>query len=157
MFIIMKKCALQTVILGLALLCGNQNSLANSGTKNIYSPTGPVIAAIKADITANRLTRPTGNNAMENIHRLGLIAPGDPRIRSYKDKVAAKLISLGEQALQENKHDQAKILALRALKVAPHYAEADFILNTVREAHLSERNALTFTPPKLKDGVVTTD
>ncbi|WP_281645326.1 hypothetical protein [Parendozoicomonas sp. Alg238-R29] len=101
---------------------------------NQYSATGPVISAIEADITANRLTRPTGNNAMEKIHRLELISPNDPLAEKYREKIARQLVKLGQKAFLDKKYYRAKVLALRALDVSPAYPDAGYILDAIREA-----------------------
>ncbi|WP_087109588.1 hypothetical protein [Parendozoicomonas haliclonae] len=117
-----------------AALAGCQSQPRKDASLEIYSPAGPVVAAIEADIAANRLTRPTGNNALEKIHRLSLIAPGDARIEQYKDEVAVQLVKLGQQAFLDKKYERARLLALRALKISPETPEAGFILDAVTEA-----------------------
>ena len=116
-------------LLVLALITGCQTD------SQLYSPTGPVIAAIETDLAANRLTRPTGNNAMEKIDRLALIAPDDPRIQEYRNQVTVQLISLGQKAFVDGRLYRAKLLALRAMEIDPHNAEAGYILNAVAEAN----------------------
>ena len=118
-------------LLALLILGGCQTT---PSSHDLHSPAGPVISAIETDIAANRLTRPTGNNAMEKIERLALIAPGDPRIETYKNDVVQQLVNLGQQAFLDGKNDQAKVLAFRALKIEPDNADAGYILDAVRES-----------------------
>ena len=101
---------------------------------NLHTPTGPVIAGIEADIAANRLTRPTGHNALEKIRRLELISPNNPTAKQYREKVASQLVTLGQKAFVDQKYYRAKLLAVRALEIIPDYPEAGFILDAVREA-----------------------
>ncbi|MTI14940.1 hypothetical protein [Sansalvadorimonas verongulae] len=119
--------------LALLLLTGCQTAPQPVKT-SLHTPTGPVVAGIEADIAANRLTRPTGHNALEKIQRLELISPHSPAIGTYREQVAQQLVALGQKAFIQQKYDRAKLLAVRALKVLPDYPEAGFILDAVREA-----------------------
>ncbi len=116
--------------------CQSTSPTKDTSEYDIYSPSGPVIHAIQKDIAANRLTRPTGNNALEKIQRLKLINPNSPAIDEYETKIARKLVSLGQKAFLDNNYDQAKILAVRALEIKPDLADAGYILDAVREAEM---------------------
>ncbi len=120
--------------MALLLLAGCQTTSQSKSAHNLFSPTGPVVTAIEKDIAANRLTRPTGNNALEKINRLSLIAPGDSRIDAYRVRVSNRLVQLGQKAFLDKKYYRAKLLALRALKISREHAEAGYILDAIREA-----------------------
>ena len=118
-------------LVALLILAGCQTA---PQSHHLHTPTGPVIAGIEADISANRLTRPTGHNALEKIQRLELISPNNPAAEKYRKRVANQLVALGQKAFVDQKYYRAKLLAVRALEIIPDYPEAGFILDAVREA-----------------------
>ena len=70
---------------------------------------------IEADLLANRLSRPKGNNAIEKIEALRRENPGDPAIAGYEKEVIDRYLVLADRRLKKNNPPQRRDLEV-ALK-----------------------------------------
>lgn len=70
---------------------------------------------IEADLAANRLSKPKGNNAIEKIEALRRQNPGDPAIAGYEKEVIDRYLILADRRLKRNNPPQRRDLEV-ALK-----------------------------------------
>lgn len=124
----MKKQLLLLSALIIILLTGCQTNQVLTTAEN------PLYRAIEVDLAANRLTKPTDNNAMEKVDHLAATSPDDPRIAQYRSRITDKLVILGQQAFLNGHLNRARQLAFRAIEITPDHEEAGYILAAVAEA-----------------------
>ncbi len=137
----MKKQFQLLPVFALTLFAGCQ-TLTQPVTVIDADPAASIVASIESNLAADRLTIPEGNNVMVKLDQLASRFPDDPRIAEYRSQVVFRLVQLGQKAFLDGQLYHAKQLAIRALEINPHHAEAGYILTAIAEAR---------RPPQIKE------
>ncbi|NDW21191.1 bifunctional serine/threonine-protein kinase/formylglycine-generating enzyme family protein [Alteromonas hispanica] len=96
--------------------------------------------AAEADITALRLTRPEGNNALDKIIQIQVLEPDNKSATALKDELLSKLRTLTISAISKNEFDKAKGYITTINEIQPGYSRSSGLNDTlVQEQQSYER------------------
>lgn len=80
-----------------------------------------LLSTAEAQLQAQRLTTPAGDNAVETYRAILELSPGDPRALAGLDAVAARYLRWAERAWQQGNHPDSLARIQRGLSVDPQH------------------------------------
>ncbi|MGE0485609.1 MAG: protein kinase [Gammaproteobacteria bacterium] len=102
-----------------------------------------LLARADDDITANRLTSPPGNNALERLQEVTRLDPDNVAAREGLRRIHDRYLAMATQALARDEFDEARQFASRALSVLPQSEPARTLANEISASETRRREEET--------------
>ncbi|RRJ82561.1 hypothetical protein [Aestuariirhabdus litorea] len=136
---------LALITLGALIGCAGPSTRAPDNTAAPRPPS--LTELIEQDISANRLTTPSDNNALDKVERL----PNPDQKKHYRQLIADRYVQLAERALQRNRYIRASGYAVKAGEISDNprgLAEVRRRIQRYHETTTAEPIPAQVAPPK---------
>lgn len=124
---------------------GAQPAAVQAGASTIETP---LLAQAAAALAANRLTEPAGDNALELYLRAQARNPSDPQARAGLAEVHERLLARAENALLEERLDEAGLAIEAARKAGVESGRIAFLSSQLAKSRERTRAAAAVAHPR---------